>query len=206
MRYTGPKNRVARRAATDLGLKTPGSKAQARLLKRLNLIPGQHGARSRRKFSERARQLQETQKLKILYGVTAKQMKNYFEESVKKRGNTALHLVYLLEKRLDNIVYRLGFAPTRASARQLVNHGHMRVNENVVDIPSYKVKQGEVVSFTREKSSKIPYIEQILENKTILIPLWLEKKGLSGKMVKEPITEDIEKIINLQDVVEYYSR
>lgn len=206
MRYTGARNRLARRAATDLGLKTPGSKSQARLLKRLNLVPGQHGAKSRRKFSERGRQLQESQKLKILYGVTAKQMKNYFTEAVRKRGNTGLYLIHSLERRLDNIVYRLGFAPTRASARQLVNHGHIAVNGKVIDVSSYKVKPEEVVSFAQEKTSKIPYVEQILSNKTIIISPWLERKGLLGKMVKEPSAEDVEKMVNLQDVIEYYSR
>lgn len=206
MRYIGPQNRLARREGVDLGLKTPGTKSHANLLKRLNVPPGQHGARSRRKFSERGKQLREKQKLSILFGVTNKQLKNYFKEAMKKKGNTALYLVQLLEHRLDNIVYRLGFAPTRASARQLVNHGHIKVGDTIVTISSYGVKKGEEISFADNKSAKIPYIESIIGNKSIIIPKWLERKGLAGVLVDEPSTEEVERQLSLRDIVEYYSR
>src|SRR5437016_5710209 len=128
MRSLESKNKTARREGMDLGLKTSGSKSHASLLKRINVLPGQHGARGRRKVSEHGKQLREKQKLRFIFGITEKQLKKYFTLAKKKKGNTALFLSLYLEKRLDNVVYRLGFAPTRASARQLITHGHMRVN------------------------------------------------------------------------------
>lgn len=206
MRYTGPKNRVSRREGVDLGLKTPGSKGHARLLRKLNIKPGQHGSRSRRKTSERGKQLREKQKMRYLFGLTENQLKNYFKKAVGMKGNTALFLGQFLEKRLDNTVYRLGFAPTRAAARQLVHHGHIKVNDKNVDVPSYQVKAGDVISFVNEKSIKIPYVEAVLSNKNIIIPQWLERKGAIGKFVKEPVIEEIEKQIDMRNVIEYYSR
>ena len=127
----------------DLGLKTPGSKNHARLLNKLTVLPGQHGVRRRRKTSERGIQLREKQKLRFIFGISEKQMKNYFKKSVVKKGNTALYISQYLERRLDNIVYRLGLAPTRASARQLVVHGHIAVEDKKMSIPSYQVKVGD---------------------------------------------------------------
>ncbi len=121
MRYTGPRNKIARREGVDLGLKTPGSKSHARLLKKLNILPGQHGIKGRKKLSERGRQLREKQKLRFMFGITEKQLKKYFLQASEKKGNTAIFLSRFLELRLDNIVYRLGFAPTRPCARQLVS-------------------------------------------------------------------------------------
>lgn len=206
MRYTGPKNRIARREGIDLGLKTPGSKSHAQLLRKLNIPPGQHGTKKRRKVSERAHQLREKQKLRFLFGLTEKQLKNYFGKASFKKGNTALYVGQFLEKRLDNIVYRLGFAPTRASARQLVRHGHIAVNDKKLSIPSYQVKTGEMIGFLSEKSQKIPYIEKSLTNKDIIIPSWLEKKATMGKLVSDPTNNEIEKQVNLRLVIEYYSR
>lgn len=206
MRYTGPKNRIARREGIDLGLKTPGSKSHAQLLRRLNVPPGQHGIKKRRKLSERARQLREKQKLRFLFGLTEKQLKKYFEKASFKKGNTALYVGQFLEKRLDNIVYRLGFAPTRAAARQLVRHGHIAVKDKKLSIPSYQVKAGEMIGFLTEKSQKIPYIEKSLSNKDIIVPSWLEKKAIAGKLITEPTNEEIEKQVNLRLVIEYYSR
>ncbi len=206
MRYTGPKNRIARREATDLGLKTIGSKSHARLLKKLNVLPGQHGTRGRRKVSERGFQLREKQKLRAIFGLTERQLKNYFHQAVEKKGNTALFVAQLLEKRLDNVVYRLGFAPTRAAARQLVSHGHINVNGRKVTIPSYQVKPDKAVTFKDEKTIKIPYIDKVLTNKDILIPAWLEKQATVGKLITTPTTDEISKQVNLRLVIEYYSR
>lgn len=206
MRYTGPKNRVARREGMDLGLKTPGTKAHAGLLKKMNIFPGQHGTKGRRKISERGRQLRETQRLKFIFGLSDKQLKNYFNQAVKKTGNTALFLSQFLEARLDNIVYRLGFAPTRASARQLVVHKHIKVNDKIVNIPSLKIKVGDIVSLASEKTQKIPAIERSLTRKDIIFPSWLEKKATLGKIVGDPTTELIEKQANLRLIIEYYSR
>lgn len=206
MRYTGPKNKIGRREATDLGLKTEGSKAQARLLKKLNVLPGQHGTRGRRKVSERGRQLRDKQKLRFLFGVTERQMKNYFKKAIGMKGNTALLLSNFLEKRLDNLVYRLGFAPTRAASRQIVNHGHIKVNDKLVTIPSVQMKVNDIITFLKEKSTKIPYIETSLANKNVIIVKWIERKGTVGKLIAEPTSEEIEKQINIRNVIEFYSK
>ncbi len=206
MRYTGPKNRIARRESMDLGLKTPGTKSHASLLRRLKILPGQHGIRGRKKISERGKQLRETQKIKYIFGISKKQLKNYFNKAIKKTGNTALFLSQFLEKRLDNIVYRLGFAPTRAFARQLITHKHIKLNDTVVSIPSYQVNVGDTITFAEEKTLKIPEIEKLLLNKDIILPPWLEKKATIGKLVAEPTSELIEKQINLRLVIENYSR
>ncbi|MBI3619697.1 30S ribosomal protein S4 [Candidatus Roizmanbacteria bacterium] len=206
MRYTGPRNRIARREGMDLGLKTPGSKSHARLLKKLNVFPGQHGLKGRRKISEHAYQLREKQKLRFLFGVTEKQLKKYYVIGTAKKGNTAFYLCQFLEKRLDNLVFRAGFAPTRASARQLVTHGHINVNDKTVTVPSYVVKVDDIITFAKEKSTKIPYIEQMLTNKDTILPKWLERKATVGKLIAEPTQEEIAKQINLRLVIEFYSR
>jgi len=206
MRYLGPKNRISRREGVDLGLKTQGSKSHARLLKKLNVLPGQHGSRGRRKVSERGIQLREKQKLRFLFGLTEKQLKNYFKKASIKKGNTSFYVSQFLEKRLDNIVYRLGLAPTRASARQLVSHGHISVNNKKVRVASYQVRVGEKITFVKDTTTKIPYIEKMLENKDLLIPAWLEKKAVAGRLIAEPSQEEIAKQINLRLIIEFYSR
>ena len=206
MRYTGPKNRISRREGVDLELKTVGSKSHARLLKKLNVPPGQHGIRKRKKVSERGTQLREKQKLRYMFGITERQLKNYFKKASLRKGNTASYLSHSLESRLDNIIFHLGFAPTRAAARQLVNHGHMVVNKKKVSIPSYQVRVGEEISFGGDKTTKIPYIENCLNNKDVILPSWLEKKAIVGKLIAEPTQEIIEKLINLRLIIEYYSR
>lgn len=206
MRYTGPRNRIARREGVDLGLKTPGSKSHAQLLRKLNIFPGQHGTKKRRKVSERARQLREKQKLRFLFGLTETQLNKYFKKASFKKGNTALYVGQFLEKRLDNIVYRLGFTPTRAAARQIVRHGHIAVNDKKLSIPSYQVRTGEMIGFLTERSQKIPYIEKSLSNKDIIVPSWLEKKATLGKLIAEPTNAEIDKQVNLRLVIEYYSR
>jgi len=206
MRYLGPKNRISRREGMDLELKTVGSKSHARLLKKLNVPPGQHGVRKRKKVSERGTQLREKQKLRFMFGITEKQLKKYFKKASLKKGNTALYLSQYLERRLDNIIYRLGFVPTRASARQLITHGHIIINKKKVTIPSYQVRVGEEIGFVNDKTTKIPYIENSLNNKDIILPSWLEKKAIVGKLIMEPTQDIITKQINLRLIIEYYSR
>ena len=206
MRYLGPKNRISRREGVDLGLKTPGSKSHARLLKKLNVPPGQHAGRSRRKVSERGVQLREKQKLRFTFGVSERQLKNYFIKASERKGNTGLYLCQYLEKRLDNAVYRLGFAPTRAAGRQLISHGHMTVNGRKVAIASFQLKTGDKISFSNEKTIKIPYIEKSIANKDLIIPPWFEKKAIVGKLISEPDSEEIMKQINLRLIIEFYSR
>lgn len=206
MRYTGPRNRIARREGIDLGLKTPGSKAQAQLLKKMNILPGQHGLKGKRKSSEHAQQLREKQKLKYTYGVTETQLKNYFKQASKKRGNTALYLTQFLESRLDNVVYRLGFAPTRAAARQLIGHNHIKVNDRILSIASYQVRINDEITFAKPESMKIPYIEKSLTNEDMKIPAWVDKQAAAGKCIAVPTAEELEKIVNLRLVIEFYSR
>jgi len=206
MRYTGPKNKISRREGTDLGLKTTGSKAQASVLKKINVKPGQHGLRYRRKSSEHSRQLREKQKLRFTYGVSESQMKRYFDEASRQKGNTAVFLAEKLERRLDNMVYRFGFAPTRAAARQLVCHGHITVKGKVLDIPSYFVREGEAITFGKDSSKKIPYIEIFREQNDVKPPEWIELKKDTGSLKGTPDTSIIEQQVNMRLVIEFYSR
>ncbi len=206
MRHTGPKNKLARREGIDLGLKTQGSKAQASLMRRMNIKPGQKPNSRFRKLTEYGQQLREKQKLRRMYGLTESQLKRYFGEANRHVGNTAHYLIQLLETRLDNTIYRLGFAPTRASARQLVNHGHFTLNGKKVSIPSLHVESGNVISFRNEKTSKIPYVQEMLAQKDINIPSWLERKATNGKVVGLPEADTIGEDVNLQAVIEFYSR
>ena len=162
----------------------------------------------RRKQSEYAVQLNEKQKAKFIYGVLEKQFRHYYEEASKTRGVTGETLLQLLERRLDNVVYRLGFANTRREARQMVNHGHITVNGKRVDIPSYQVSPGEVISI-REKSRGSEHVKQILEkNAATIIPKWLElnRETLQGKVVALSERSDIDFDINETLIVELYSK
>ena len=161
----------------------------------------------RRKQSEYAVQLNEKQKAKFIYGVLEKQFRHYYELASKTQGVTGENLLQLLERRLDNVVYRLGFANTRREARQMVNHGHITVNGKRVDIPSYQVSPGEVISI-REKSRGSEHVKQILEkNAATMIPKWLElnRETLQGKVVALSERSDIDFDINETLIVELYS-
>jgi small subunit ribosomal protein S4 len=200
-RYTGPKQKLQRRAGVDLGLKTNAAK----VAKRLNIPPGQHGRRGSRKLSDFGVQLKEKQKVKWIYGIMEKQFRNLFEIATKNPEATGSELLSLLETRLDNTVYRLGFAPTRASARQLVAHGHVRVNQKKLDIPSYQVKIGDTINLT-SKALKIPAVAEIMEEGIKNIPAWLKRKQNIGQVAAKPTRDDIDADINENLIVEYYSR
>ncbi len=204
-RYTGPKNKLSRREGIDLGLKTTGSSAQASLIRRLNIIPGAHSQRRRRKPSEFSLQLREKQKAKRIYGVFERQFQRYFKLAQKKKGSTGEALLQTLETRLDNVLYRLVLSPTRAAARQLVTHGHVQIDGKKVSIPSYSVNKDEVVSMSL-KALKIPAIAKLLEDKNPHLPSWLSRKGPVGKVLELPTRDGIEGDINEQLIVEYYSR
>ena len=206
MRYTGPKNRIARREGIDLGLKTPGSKSHTRLMKKIAVPPGEHGVNKRKKVSERGHQIRETQKLRFMFGLSAKQLKNYFAKAVATKGNTALFLCILLESRLDNVIYRLGLAPTRAAARQFVSHGHITVEGKRLNIPSYQLRPGETVSFISEKMLKSPVVQKTLETKDLIMPHWLEKQATVGKLIETPNESVLKEQIDLRLVIEYFSR
>lgn len=204
-RYTGPKNRLARKEGLDLGLKTVGTKAHARLLKRLNVPPGIHGPKGKKKISDYGHQLREKQKVKSMYGVLERQFRKLYELARKTKGNTGESLLQYLERRLDNVMYRAGIAPTRAAARQLVNHGHVFINQKRVSIPSYSVKVDEVITIG-VKGIEIPSIKKQMEDKGYKPPYWLEKKGPGVKVIRLPVRDDVQEDINMQLIIEHYSR
>src|SRR5699024_6967129 len=176
-------------------------------LEKKNYPPGQHGInRKRKKVSEYGTQLSEKQKAKYTYGVLEKQFHKTFEEAARMGGITGENLLKLLESRLDNVVYRLGIAPTRAAARQLVSHRHITVNGSVVNIPSYSLKTGDVVA-VREKSKSLEVITESLAGKRNRYP-WLEWDGatMSGRFLQKPEREDIPENIKEQLIVELYSK
>ncbi|MCL5265450.1 MAG: 30S ribosomal protein S4 [Chloroflexi bacterium] len=200
-RYTGPKHKLSRRAGIDLfGTGGPSLK------RRLATPPGQHGAGGRRKkkLSEYGLQLQEKQKAKQMYGVLERQFRRYFEEATRARGATGEALLQILERRLDNAVYRLGFARTRPMARQLVTHGHVYVNEKRVNIPSIQVKPGDVIRLS-ETAAQMPSIQELLQEAPE-VPAWLERTGTTGRVLRPPAPEEMERRLNLALIVEYYSR
>lgn len=204
-RYRGPRNRLARREGVDLGLKTSGSAAHAALLRRLKIIPGQHGQKGVRKMSDYGKQLREKQKVKRIYGVSENQLKRYFLKASRERANTAEEMLQFLERRLDNVVYRLGLAPTRASARQYVSHGHVLVDYKKVTIPSFQVEKSMVVSL-KPNLLETPVVKKLLEEKNTNIVSWLKKEGPVGKIMRFPLREDITDDVNEQLIIEFYSR
>jgi len=206
-RYRGPKFKLDRREGTNLFLKGKRSISGKHPIDKKGAVPpGQHGQKAlRKKLSDFALQLREKQKVKRMYGVLERQFRRYFKDASKEKGNTGVALLRSLETRLDNVVYRLGFAPSRAAARQLVNHGHVRVNGKKVDIPSFTVSAGNIISL-REKSQKLSSVSEALKQREDQPPSWLKRQALVGKVVKSPEVEDVESIANEQLIVEYYSR
>lgn len=196
-RYTGPKDRRSRREGFDLYGK--GAK-----LTRLTVPPGVHGPKGSRRRSQYNIQLREKQKVKRMYGVLERQFKNYVKKAFKSKGNTGERLLSFLERRLDNVVYRLGFAPTRPAARQLVSHKHVFVNGKKVNIPSYRVKVGETITLTKD-AQEIPAIKKQLQE-DVNLPSWLRRKAVAGNIKKQPTLDDIDEPISIQDIVEFYSR
>lgn len=204
-RFTGPKNRLARREGIDLGYKTVGTKSHAQLLKRLGVPPGQHGAKGRRKVSDFGLQLREKQKVKRLYGVLERQFRNTFKQAKKWKGNTGEKLLEFMERRLDNVVYRMGLSPTRSLARQLVSHGHVMIDGKKVNIPSYRIAKDMVVTLGA-KGLEIPAVKKVLGDTTMTTPKWIERKGPVGKVIRLPERVDVQEDINEQLIVEHYSR
>jgi len=197
-RYTGPKDRLSRREGVDLFGKGPK-------LTRINVIPGMHGLRPSRNPSYYGRQLREKQKVKRIYGVRERQFKKYIAQALKSKGNTVNILFSLLERRLDNVIYRLSFAGSRPAARQLVSHRHVLVNGQKVNIPSYQVKVGDVITLGA-KALEIPYIKKTFGEKNVKIPKWLERKAAAGRVKAEPSFEDVTEPISAQDIIEFYSK
>jgi len=199
-RYTGPKTKIARKFGEPIF-------GADQVLAKKNYPPGQHGVNKRRKSSEYGVQLREKQKAKYTYGVLEKQFHNLFDRASRTKGITGEVLLQLLESRLDNIVYRLGIAPTRAAARQLVLHRHITVNGSVVNIASYHVEPGDVVG-VRERSKSLEVIADALAGFNHSKYPWLEwdESTKSGKMLHVPTREDIPENIKEQLIVELYSK
>lgn len=199
-RYTGPKTKIARKFGEAIF-------GPDKVLSKKNYPPGQHGVNKRRKTSEYGVQLREKQKAKYTYGVLEKQFRNLFEKASRKKGITGEVLLQLLEARLDNVVFRLGIAPTRAAARQLVLHRHIVVNGKVVNIASYSVKPGEVIG-VREKSKSLEVIADSLAGFNHSKYPWLEwdETSKSGKFLHLPERADIPENIKEQAIVELYSK
>lgn len=206
-RYTGPSCRLCRRENTELFLKGERCYTDKCAIKRRNYPPGQHG-QGRSKTSDYGVQLREKQKVRRIYGILENQFRGYFERADRLKGVTGENLLFLLERRLDNIVYRLGFAASRIEARQLVRHGHFCLNGKKVTIPSIQIKTGDVVEL-REKSRKVAAINESLEAVVRRgIPQWLEldKGAFKGAVKTLPVREDITMPIQEQLIVELYSK
>jgi small subunit ribosomal protein S4 len=200
-RYSKAKNKLARKIGEDLGLKSNAAKVARRLMIR----PGQHGQRGRRKLSDYGVQLKEKQKIKYIYGILENQLKRIYLQASKNPTSTGAALLSLLERRLDNVVYRLAWAPTRAAARQLVSHNHIQVNGKKMNIPSYPVNVNDVIS-VRTKSTRITHLAEAIKDEKGVALSWLEKKGPAAKIVSLPDRKDISEVIDEQLVVEFYSR
>ncbi len=204
-RYLGPKLKLSRREGTDLFLKSGVRAIDSKC--KLETAPGQHGARKGR-LSDYGLQLREKQKVRRIYGVLEKQFRNYYKEAARLKGNTGENLLQLLEQRLDNVVYRMGFASTRAEARQLVSHKAIMVNGTVVNIPSFVVSAEDVVVI-REKAKKQARIVAALELADQREkPTWVEvdSKKLEGTFKRLPERSDLSAEINEQLIVELYSK
>lgn len=200
-KYTGPKHRLARREGANVL-----EKDSASLLRRLNVVPGMHGVKGRGgKQSDYAKQLREKQKAKRIYGLLEKQFRRYVEAAQGVRGKTGEALLQSLEKRLDNVVYRLGFVPSRLMARQLVGHGHILVDGKRVTIPSYSVKVDQVISLN-SKAMEMPAVKKLLEAAETKVPAYFDRKAAAGKFIKIPSRDEIPTEVNEQLIIEYYSR
>lgn len=199
-RYTGPKSRIARKFGEAIF-------GPDKVLSKKNYAPGQHGNSRKKKSSEYGVQLREKQKAKYTYGVLEKQFRNLFEKAAASKGITGEVLLQLLEQRLDNVVYRMGIAPTRAAARQLVGHRHIVVDGDVVNIPSYTLKPGQIVG-VREKSKSLEVVDNALAGFNHSKYPWIEwdDTSKSGKFLHIPARADIPENIKEQLIVELYSK
>lgn len=199
MRYTGPKRRLSRREGVALTQK------DAKFIERKGAVPpGVRGNKVRPRFSEYSAQLREKQKAKRLFGLTERQFRKTFKEATKEKGATGIKLLELLETRLDNVVYRIGFSSSRAGARQFVSHGHITVDGKKVNIPSFRVKPSSTVAISTKFVDNIQVKKSLDQEPTL--PAWLDRKATVGKVLRIPTRDEMERIVNEQLIVEYYSR
>ena len=206
-RYRGPVEKIERRLDADLGLKGERRLSGKSALEKRPFAPGQHGQR-RAKISEYGLQLREKQKAKFMYGVSEKQFRKYFKEAARREGNTGANLVTLIEQRLDNVVFRMGFATTRANARQFTTHGHVLVDGKKVDIPSFLVKPGQKIK-KKKKSKTNPQVVRALEltNQTGMVD-WVnvDKDKVFGIFTRIPAREEVVIPVEERLIVELYSK
>lgn len=204
-RYIGPKCKLSRREGTDLFLKSARRALDTKC--KLDSAPGQHGQKTPR-LSGFGQQLREKQKIRRIYGVLERQFRNYFAEAERRKGSTGENLLKLLECRLDNVVYRMGYGSTRAEARQLVSHKSITVNGNVVNIPSYQVKSGDAVSVRDKAKKQVRIVEALALAEQIGFPGWVQvdSKKMEGVFKSVPERADLAGDINEQLVVEFYSK
>jgi small subunit ribosomal protein S4 len=200
-RYTGPRTRISRR----FGLPIFGP---SKYLERRSYGPGVHGPKSRRKLTDYAMGLVEKQKLRYYYGLLERQFRGVYERALKRRGVTGVTLLQILETRLDNVIYHLGFANTRPAARQMVCHGHVRVNGRKVNIPSYALKVNDIIEIRNSSVSRQMATKSLELSTSRVVPDWvsLSKDAFKGTVVRIPSREEIQPIANEQAVVEFYSR
>ena len=206
-RYIGPTCKLARREGADLSLKSPARALDSKC--KLEQKPGQHGAARKGKLSDYAVQLREKQKVKRIYGLLERQFRNYYKKASSKKGNTGESLLQLLESRLDNVVYRMGFAVTRPQARQIVSHRGVEVNGKSVNLPSYQVRAGDVISLTEKAQRQLRIQESVtLAQEMDLTPAWVEvdAKKFSGVFKAMPERSDLPSDINEALIVELYSK
>ena len=200
-RYTGPRVRISRRFGTPIFGPT-------KYLERRNYAPGVHGPKSRRKTTEYGQGLIEKQKLRYYYGLMEKQFRGVYEKALRRRGVTGEHMLQILETRLDNVVFQLGFGNTRAAARQMVNHGHVLVNGRKAKIASYALKVNDVISIKNNNVSRQLATRGLEVSASRAVPDWLalNKEDLKGTVMRVPTREEIQPVANEQAVVEFYSR
>ena len=205
-RYLGPKAKLSRREGTDLFLKSARRSISDKC--KFESKPGQHGRTSGQRTSDFGLQLREKQKVKRMYGILERQFRKYFEEADRRKGNTGANLLFILESRLDNVVYRMGFGSTRSEARQLVSHKAILVNGNPVNIPSYSVKAGDVVSVREKSKNQNRIVEALQLAGQIGFPAWVEVDTAKSQGVfkKSPDRDEFGADINESLIVELYSR
>lgn len=204
-RYLGPKCKLSRREGSDLFLKARGKSLEGKC--KIDQQPGQHGQK-RGRMSDYAAQLREKQKLRRIYGVLERQFRNYYKAAAQKKGSTGQNLLNFLESRLDNVVYRMGFAATRAEARQLVSHKAITVNGNTLNIPSYQVTTGDVISVSEKAKLQLRIKDSLIVAEQYGFPVWIDvdAKKMVGIFKSLPERAELGSEINEQLVVELYSK
>lgn len=202
-RYTGPRGRLVRRFGVDIF----GTAKMAKLLEKRPHGPGMHGAARAGKASEYKKQLLEKQKLRLMYGLTEKQLRNYYLKAASRKGATGTELMKMVEKRIDNVVYRSGFAKTRAQARQMVSHGSFTLNGTRVTVPSIQVRENDVIE-VRPRLKESPLFMAVKEDKDFDHARWLksDQKALKTEVASLPEDNDLDQLIETQLIVEYYSK